>query len=146
MSTGLFLNTNIFIYTAGAQHPLKVPCVQILADIGTLQAQFSTGVEVVQEILHRYISIGRQNDAIIVANHVLQLVPVIHSLESADMQRAIQICAVYPKLTARDAIHTATMLNRGILHIVSADTHFDSVTGIQRIEPLTWNTTRLQYL
>ena len=45
-----------------------------------------------------------------------------------------------------DAIHIATMLNRGILHIVSADTHFDSVAGIQRIEPLTWNTTRLQYL
>lgn len=149
MSTILYLDANIFMYAVGAPHPLnplKMPCVQILSDIGNLDAQFAISVEIVQEILHRYIAIKRQTDAIRVANHVMSLVPTLYPLEASDMQRAIQICATNSNLNARDAIHVATMLNHGIIHIISADTHFDTVTGIRRLEPLNWNTLRQQFL
>ena len=137
-----FLDANVFMYAAGTQHPLKAPCLQILSDIGNLPIQFSTNVEVIQEVLHRYVALRRHSDAVTVANSILTLVPTIYSLEVDDMRRTIQLCASYPKLTARDAIHASTMLNHGITIIISADAHFEGLPGINRINPMNWMTYR----
>ena len=49
-----FLDANIFMYAAGAEHPYKAPCVEILArlEVGELQAVINT--EILQEMLYRY--------------------------------------------------------------------------------------------
>ncbi len=50
----VFLDTNIFMYAAGAPHPYKEACLRILADMeaGILSAAINT--EVLQELLYRY--------------------------------------------------------------------------------------------
>jgi len=40
-----------------------------------------------------------------------------------------------PKLYPRDAIHIASMKTRGIDPIISQDTDFDGIHGIERIDP-----------
>ena len=39
-------------------------------------------------------------------------------------------------LQMRDAIHAATALNRGIDLILSPDTGFDDVEGLERLDPM----------
>jgi len=40
------------------------------------------------------------------------------------------------RLSARDALHAATALNRGVPTIVSPDEAFDDVPQLERIDPL----------
>ncbi|MCX7689122.1 MAG: hypothetical protein N2045_14280, partial [Fimbriimonadales bacterium] len=55
-----------------------------------------------------------------------------------DISRAIALFQQYAPqgVQARDAIHASVMLNNGITHIVSADRHFDLISGIQRIDAI----------
>lgn len=41
----------------------------------------------------------------------------------------------YPTLSARDAIHVATMQAHGVTSIMTFDSGFDTVSGISRIRP-----------
>ena len=50
-----------------------------------------------------------------------------------DVSLARAILRDVPGIQARDAIHAAVMLNRGITRIMSADRGFDRIPGIQRI-------------
>jgi predicted nucleic acid-binding protein len=137
-SAAYFIDANIIMYAAGAAHALKQPCLQILKDMDKQLIHSVTSVEVVQEILHRYSSLNRRADAIKLANDLIGLTAEIHPVSLADINRALQIHQQYVKLTARDSIHAATMYNHGLVHILSADAHFDGLPGITRIDPLHW--------
>jgi predicted nucleic acid-binding protein len=53
-----FLDTNIFMYAAGQEHPLKAPCVGILRRVASEELEAVTSTEVLQEILSRYGAVG----------------------------------------------------------------------------------------
>jgi hypothetical protein len=53
-----FIDANIPMYAAGAEHPLKRPCIAILEAIAHDELAAVTNVEVVQEILYRYSALG----------------------------------------------------------------------------------------
>lgn len=48
---------------------------------------------------------------------------------------ATTLYATSTDLSARDAVHVATMRNDGIESMISADKDFDRVDGIRRLDP-----------
>lgn len=60
----------------------------------------------------------------------------IEPLIDKDVELASKLADRYPALSARDLIHVAIAVRAGATHIVSADTAFDVVTEIQRLDPL----------
>lgn len=59
-----FLDTNIFMYGAGREHPLKAPCVTILRRVADEHIAAVTNTEVLQEILYRYSAIDEHRRGI----------------------------------------------------------------------------------
>jgi predicted nucleic acid-binding protein len=52
------------------------------------------------------------------------------------MQRAVGLVERHGEpIAARDAVHAATKLNNGLTRLLSADAHFDTITGIIRVDP-----------
>jgi predicted nucleic acid-binding protein len=49
---------------------------------------------------------------------------------------ALELLLNNPSIGTRDAIHAATMMNHGINRILSTDSHFDSIAGIERVQPV----------
>jgi predicted nucleic acid-binding protein len=49
-----FLDVNVFMYSAGAPHPYKDPCVRILSDVETGVLAAAVNTEIFQELLYRY--------------------------------------------------------------------------------------------
>jgi predicted nucleic acid-binding protein len=131
----VFIDTAVFMYAGGQDHPLREPCQAILRKVtaGTLEAV--TSVEVVQEILHRFIAIRRPRTGAAMAIDVLStfapLLPVTHAV----VERLPDLVERYPHLTARDLIHVATCLEEDIDSVVSPDRGFDDVSEITRIDP-----------
>ena len=92
-----------------------------------------TDIEVYQEILHRYTTIGRQ-DAIDPAFDVLDaIVDDVLGFGMQEIRSARSIIASVPGLSARDALHLAIMRGAGITRILSFDRGFDRCAGIERI-------------
>jgi predicted nucleic acid-binding protein len=123
------------MYAAGAEHPLREPCLAILRAIADGELAAITDVEVCQEILHRYTSLGEREQALRVVSLFIKLVPEVLPITKEDLLLSLEMHERYPSLQARDSLHTAVMLNNDIQFIISADRHFDDVDEIERIDP-----------
>ena len=131
----IFVDANILMYAAGGDHPLRSPCRQIVDRLGARTLQAVTSVEVVQEIVHRYLSIGRSDGGIALAEQTMDLFAPVLPITHALMRRVPDLARRYPALAARDLVHVATCIHEGITEILSTDRGFDNVREIRRIAP-----------
>ncbi len=134
-----FLDSNIFMYAAGRGHPLKVPCVALLQRVAHEELEAVTNAEVLQEILYRYGAIGEREHGLHLARLAVdQVGGEVLPVTLVDMQRTFELIGRYGTgIKSRDAVHAAIMLNHGLTHVISADTHFDLIEGISRVDPRT---------
>ncbi len=132
-----FLDTNIFMYAAGKAHPLKGPCLAILRRVAREEIEAVTNAEVLQEIVYRFGAIRELQHGIHLARLAVdQVAGAVLPVTLADIQRACDLLTRYgTRIKSRDAVHAATMLNNDVTHLISADTHFDAIEGITRIDP-----------
>lgn len=131
----LFLDSNVFLYALGRDHPLREPCRGVLerVRVGTLEA--NTSAEVLQEVLY---VLARRGDAGVAARVVRDLAEAFPDAIAVTRTEVVEACAVldeHPRLASRDAVHVATLRLHGLSEIVSADRHFDTVEGLRRVAP-----------
>lgn len=134
----VFVDTNILMYVAGREHPHQEACRQALALIAQEVVEAVTSTEVHQEILHRYLSLGRPEDARSVSKTLQSIVSRTLAVDLADIVRARDLSILYPTVSARDLVHAAVMLNHGITTVLSVDRHFDSIRELVRLSPETF--------
>lgn len=128
----IFLDSNIPMYLVGAPHPHKADSQRLLENAIAARERLVTDVEVLQEILHRYTAINRREAIQPAFDALLGAVDEVFPIDLADVERAKTI--VYGKtLSARDAVHLATMERHGVSRIMTFDSGFDSYPGIARI-------------
>jgi hypothetical protein len=129
----IFVDSNIPMYLVGAAHPKKSAARLLVERCIHHGERMVTDAEVLQEILHRYVAI-RRRDAIQPAFDVLDgVVDEVFAVDRAAVERAKIIVQGRASLSARDAIHVATMERHGVSRILSFDCGFDSLPGITRL-------------
>lgn len=132
-----FIDTAILMYAGGADHPLRQPCRKVLDRIADGDLDAVTSVEVVQEVIHRFLAVRRPDLGIAMAQQALDLFAPVLPVTHAVMRRMPELVSRYPTLAARDLVHVATCLHEGIAQIISPDRGFDAVDGIRRLDPAT---------
>jgi predicted nucleic acid-binding protein len=142
MKNRVFIDTSVFMYARGKDHPLKVPCSHIILAIAKEGALGNYGApvintEVLQEILYRYIMIEKGDTGLSICRDIEALEVDILPVTRDDMNRAFELFERYKAkgLPPRDLIHAAVMINNGMSHIISADKHFDSIKEVKRVRP-----------
>ena len=129
----IFIDSNVPMYLVGATHPNKVLARQVLETWISRDARLVTDVEVLQEILHRYVAIARR-EAILPAFEALTgIVDEVFPVDRRDVERAKDIVLSTEGLSARDALHIAVMARHDIKLIISFDEGFDGFPGITRL-------------
>ena len=131
----VFIDTSVVMYAAGGDHPLRAPCRRIIDRIGDGSLDAVTSAEVIQEILHRFLTTGRADDGMTLAERTQDLMAPVVPITHALMRRTPLLAGRYPSLSARDVVHVATCIHEGITDIVSTDRAFDQVTEVRRIDP-----------
>ena len=136
MNPAAFIDANVPIYAAGQPHPLKEPCVQVLLMAAEHPQAFVTDAEVLQELLHRYLSLrlwplGRE--AFLRFSELMQ--ERIEAVQAVDVQLAAVLADAHQELGGRDLLHAAVMQRLGLSRIISADTGFDRLPDIERLDP-----------
>jgi uncharacterized protein len=121
------------MYLVGAAHAHKVDSQRVLERLIAARERLVTDAEVFQEILHRYVAIGRR-DAIQPAFDVLHaVVDAVLPIDGAIIERAKSTVLGRYHLSARDALHVAVMAQHDIRRILTFDTGFDGLPGIERV-------------
>ncbi len=135
-----FLDSNVFMYAAGASHPCKDPCVRILSGVETGALIAAVNTEILQELLYRYSHIKLTDKGLQLCRAVLRYPLTILAVTEVDIRLVIDLFDTYHSMgiRPRDAIHAATMRNNGISQLISADRDFDHLDFVTRIDPLTF--------
>jgi predicted nucleic acid-binding protein len=131
----VFIDTAVPMYAAGGTHPMREPCLRILQLVRQGDLDAVTSAEVVQEVVHRFLSVKRPEYARQLATDVLDLFAPVLPITHVLMRRVPELAGKYPSLQARDLVHVATCIHEGITDIVSPDRAFDTVTELRRIDP-----------
>jgi predicted nucleic acid-binding protein len=129
----ILVDSNVPMYLVGAAHPHKIDAQRLLERCIASGEKLITDAEVLQEILHRYVAIGRP-DAIQPAFDALRgVVDEVLPIGERDVLRAKDIVLGAPHLSARHALHLAIMEHHRIGKILSFDRGFDASPGIARL-------------
>ena len=97
-----FIDTAIIMYAAGGEHPLRDPSRRVLSRIGEGELDGVISVEVIQEILHRFVSVRRAEIGREQANEAMDFFAPVLPITHALMRRVPDLALRYPLLDARD--------------------------------------------
>lgn len=129
----VFVDSNIPMYVAGRDHPLRDPARRFLEQVRNGEVAACTSAEVLQEILYRYTALKRRDLAAAVYELFVEICPTVLPVALADTDRAKTLLAAAPDVSVRDALHVAVMLNHDITHIATFDEGFDRIPAIVRL-------------
>lgn len=129
----IFVDSNIPMYLVGSAHPHKVDAQRLVEAAIASGERLVTDVEVLQEILHRYVAIDRRDAIQPAFDAVVGVVDDIFAVTVQDVELAKSIVLGRRRLSARDALHAAVMQREGITQIMSFDSGFDGLPGITRL-------------
>ncbi|MEX2300139.1 MAG: type II toxin-antitoxin system VapC family toxin [Bryobacterales bacterium] len=130
----VFIDSHIPMYVAGVEHPNREPAHKFLEKVHRGEVEGCCSTEVLREILGRYTTIRRHDYANKVYDIFVRICPVIFSVTLADTDRARELLLLSSRITAREAMHAAVMLNQGVEWIASFDKKFDRIPGVRRVE------------
>ncbi|MBV9069909.1 MAG: type II toxin-antitoxin system VapC family toxin [Acidobacteria bacterium] len=128
----VFIDANIPMIRRGREHAHREPSLQFLEAAQQGEIEACTSTEVLQEILYRYWALRRIDVAREVYDLFVSICPIVFEITLSDTNRAVDLMERH-ELSARDAIHAAVMLNRGIELIATFDADFERVPGIRRV-------------
>lgn len=132
----VFIDTNVPMYAAGAEHPLRGPCQRVIRAVALGELEAFTDVEVLQEILYRYFHIGQREKGLWVFDHFHRIMlGRILPVEDLDVVRARELAELQPFLEMRDLVHLAVMERHQVREIITADQGFDGVPWVRRVSP-----------
>lgn len=117
----IFVDTNVFVYAVGRDHPRREPAQAFFVDAHRDQAPLYTSAEVLQELLHVYLRPRRYRELDEAMTLVSRAMTEVWALEPADVQLARQLERLHPMLAARDLCHLASCRRRGVHEIQTFD-------------------------
>ena len=95
----IFVDANIFMYAAGADHPNRKSSIELLRAVANRTLGVASSVEVLQEILYRYRSIGRWAEGSRLYDDTRLLLDVIYDVTVDDLDRARALLDDHPVVT-----------------------------------------------
>ncbi len=125
----IFVDTNVFMYAVGREHPLREPARQFFIETNRREEQLCTSAEVLQELAHAYLPVGRLSAFDSAMDLVARVGVEVWPLEDDDVSLARLLWDQHPTLQVRDLCHLASCRRRGVREIKTFDRTLTSVFG-----------------
>ncbi|MCA1783184.1 MAG: type II toxin-antitoxin system VapC family toxin [Dermatophilaceae bacterium] len=131
----VFLDSSVLLLAAGAPHPLRDSCRAIVDEVASGRVRGHLSVEAIQEFVHHRMR--RADPQAVPAARAISRFCILHPFDQSTLDSALDLIAV-GSARGRDAVHAASALKAGFAEICSADTDFDHVPGLARLDPKRW--------
>jgi len=117
----IFVDTNVFMYAVGGSHPLRAESRSFFEDALESGLPLVTSAEVLQELLHAYLPVHREETLDAALTLVDGCVQWIWPLEAADIRLARALADEHGGLGGRDLVHLASCQRREISRLMTFD-------------------------
>ena len=115
-----FVDTNVFVYAVGRAHPLREIARSQLRTRLDQGVPLATSAEVLQELLHIYLPVGRQQ-TLDAALRLATDLTTVWPIDASDILAARDSAVSEPGLGARDLLHLAVCRRYGVGELLSFD-------------------------
>ena len=130
-----FVDTNVFMYAVGRPHPLQASAREFFATSSRRGIRLCTSAEVLQEMVHAYLPVGRLRTLDAAMTLVARADVEVWPLEDADVRLARQLHQSQPTLGARDLCHLASCRRRGVSRVMTFDRSLGAATRAPAARP-----------
>ena len=141
----MYVDTTVFMYAMGSESRYKDPCARILRAGAADTAVLVTSAETLQEVLHRYRSIGRHQDIRAAFDAISASVQRVLPVTAEDVEEARRLGertgGGWSGVSARDLVHAAVARRQGLREILTVDAGFWEIPGVVVVDPLEWEGT-----
>ncbi len=118
----IFVDTNVIMYAVGRSHPLKARAREFFEEsCEDPGRRLCTSAEVLQELMHAYVSVDRIRTLDAALTLVEACIPEIWEVTAADVGAARSLLETRRELTSRDLLHLAMCGRRGVDRIETYD-------------------------
>jgi hypothetical protein len=117
----IFVDSNIFIYAVGRSHPLREEAQSFFLEKSEAGKRLVTSAEVLQELLHVYLPVGRTETLDAALELATQGVDEVIPIDREVVLLARALGDKYPGLTARDLLHLAVCQMHKIPELMTFD-------------------------
>ena len=122
-----FVDANVFMYAVGRPHPLKSRARDFLDEANLNSHPLCTSAEVLQELMHAYLPVGRAGTLAVALDLVHRARVEVWPLEKEDVLLARELHEQYPVLAVRDLCHLASCRRRGVSELKTFDVMLEKV-------------------
>jgi predicted nucleic acid-binding protein len=117
----IFVDTNVLVYAVGGSHPLRREARSFFEESLDSSRPLATSAEVLQELLHLYLPVGRLATLDAALTLAGSLIGTVWSIEHDDVRQARDLADVHRGLSARDLLHLACCQRRDVQGIKTFD-------------------------
>jgi hypothetical protein len=117
----IFVDTNLFMYAVGGEHPLRERARQFFREAMKNRQPLVTSAEVLQELMHAYIPVGRIETLDAALLLVRSAVGTVWPVEEEDVRFARLLADAHQGLGARDLLHLACCRRREVRQVRTFD-------------------------
>lgn len=117
----IFVDTNVFMYAVGREHPLRDEARAVFFDHLESGEPLVTSAEVLQELLHAYLPVGRMDTLDAAMELARARMSEIWPVEAEDVDLARGMVLRHPGLGARDLLHLACITRRRVSGVKTFD-------------------------
>ena len=126
----MFVDANVFMYAVGREHEFKRPSQDFFDRSVMEEIQLATSAEVLQELIHAYVSVNRHNELASAMSLLPEYDIAVWPLEEEDVVLAWQLSTEHPHLSARDLCHLASCRRRGVREVMTFDQALRRAFGV----------------
>lgn len=116
-----YVDTNVFVYAVGGAHPLRARARVFFEESLESGRPLVTSAEVLQELLHVYLPVGREETLDAALALIDGCVQTIWPVEARDVRLARALANEHAGLGARDLIHLACCTRRDASGVMTFD-------------------------
>ena len=110
----IFVDTNVLMYAVGREHPLRQEARDFFIEHAASGEVLVTSAEVLQELLHAYVPVGRMQALDAALDLARARMGELWPIEPDDVALARTLLEAHRALGARDLLHLACCMRRGV--------------------------------
>jgi uncharacterized protein len=125
----IFVDTNVFMYAVGRAHPLREEARSFFLEELEAGGALVTSSEVLQELLHAYLPVDRLETLDAALTLAQERTVQVWAVEAEDVLVARDLVSSHPSLGARDLLHLACCVRRGVKRLRTFDRALGAAFG-----------------
>jgi uncharacterized protein len=130
----IVLDTTVFVYAVGVEHPLKESSKRVLEAVQSGAVQGATTAGVLQEFADVRARRRPRSDAVALARDFAALLSPLQRVEESDLDLGLRIFERSDQLGSFDAVLAAVAINRDAEALISSDRGFRGVRRLRHVD------------